>query len=195
MSKNIVVAFGRFNPPTCGHAKVWARIAEIAVEKNADGLLCMSKSNDPKSNPIAFLEKRDIIEQYLQELDIDISVEPDEFANLKTMYQILPAIYKMGYEKLYYVCGSDRFQEFSRIKDYNGKPLKNPDLEYNFKVIEIASAGERIEDPDDIVARASGTKMRAFAALGEFDKFREMTPDFGENEELAYRLFELCQEV
>ena len=72
----------------------------------------------------------------------------------------------MGYDSIIYVAGSDRIEDFTRlINQYNGK-------EYNFNKIDVVSAGER--DPDAEGAEGmSASKMRAAAAAGDFDSFRQ----------------------
>jgi len=69
-----------------------------------------------------------------------------------------------------YVAGDDRIQSFTDlINKYNGS-------EYNFKNIEIVSAGER--DPDAEGAEGmSASKMRAAASSEDFKSFQAGTPD------------------
>ena len=73
------------------------------------------------------------------------------------------------YDKLVMVAGSDRVDEFtSLLNSYNG--IKSKHGFYEFKEIEVKSAGER--DPDaDGASGMSASKMRKAATQGDFKAF------------------------
>ena len=56
-SDTLVVAWGRFNPPTLGHELVINKVASEAKSRNADYTIFPTKSHDPKKNPLSFREK------------------------------------------------------------------------------------------------------------------------------------------
>ena len=72
------------------------------------------------------------------------------------------------------VGGQDRVGEFHKLlHKYNG--VKGPHGSYNFKKIEVHSAGDR--DPDaEGVEGMSASKMREHASKGNFKKFRSGVP-------------------
>ena len=74
------------------------------------------------------------------------------------------------YDKLVMVAGSDRVDEFtSLLNSYNG--IKSKHGFYEFKKIEVFSAGER--DPDaDGASGMSASKMRKAATQGDFKGFQ-----------------------
>jgi hypothetical protein len=74
------------------------------------------------------------------------------------------------YDKLIMVVGSDRVDDFtSLLNSYNG--IKSKHGFYEFKEIEVISAGER--DPDaDIASGMSASKMRKAATQGDFEAFQ-----------------------
>ena len=74
------------------------------------------------------------------------------------------------YDKLVMVAGSDRVDEFtSLLNSYNG--IKSKHGFYEFKEIEVKSAGER--DPDaDGASGMSASKMRKAATQGDFKAFQ-----------------------
>ena len=53
--KEVVVTFGRFNPPTVGHGKLLKKVSDLA--KGADYKIYASQSNDPKKNPLKYEDK------------------------------------------------------------------------------------------------------------------------------------------
>ena len=83
------------------------------------------------------------------------------------------------------VVGSDRVKEFEMLlTKYNGVKARHG--YYNFKNINIVSAGERDPDADD-VSGMSASKMRQYAEDGDFDNFKEGVPSKGKN--LAQKLY------
>ena len=51
-NKPVVFAFGRFNPPTTGHAKLVDVLNRLAKKVGGDAMLFTSHSNDKKKNPL-----------------------------------------------------------------------------------------------------------------------------------------------
>ena len=73
------------------------------------------------------------------------------------------------YDKLVLIVGSDRVDDFtSLLNSYNG--IKSKHGFYEFKEIEVFSAGERDPDADD-VSGMSASKMRKAATKGDFELF------------------------
>ena len=162
-----VMAFGRMNPPTIGHAK----LVDAIKSQGGDPYLFLSQSQKPKTDPLSFEDKL----RYAKFFFPNITIGNPE---VKTIIQALQKIESLGYENLIYVAGSDRVQAFEElINKYNGK-------DYNFKNIQVVSAGER--DPDaDGAEGMSASKMRAAAAAGDLDSFTQGVP----NQEVADEMF------
>ena len=154
-SKTAVLAFGRMNPPTIGHKKLADKVASIP----GDPYIFVSQSQKPKTDPLAFADKLKFAQASFPNVKVGSS-------DVKTIIQALQKIEAMGYDSIVYVAGSDRIQDFTTlINKYNGK-------EYNFKDIQVVSAGER--DPDAEGAEGmSASKMRAAAASDDFDSFKQ----------------------
>ena len=154
-SKTAVLAFGRMNPPTIGHKKLADKVASIP----GDPYIFVTQSQKPKTDPLAFADKLKFAQASFPNVKVGSS-------DVKTIIQALQKIEAMGYDSIVYVAGSDRIQDFTTlINKYNGK-------EYNFKDIQVVSAGER--DPDAEGAEGmSASKMRAAAATGDFDSFQQ----------------------
>ena len=74
------------------------------------------------------------------------------------------------------VVGSDRINEFKKLmSQYNGVEDK-PHGFYNFKNIDIESAGERDPDADDATGM-SASKLRDLAVDSDFETFKTGLPD------------------
>ena len=57
MNKTRVIAYGRMNPPTSGHALVLNKTKEIADKHNADHQVILSRTQDAKKNPLSVEDK------------------------------------------------------------------------------------------------------------------------------------------
>ena len=160
----IYFVFGRFNPPTIGHKKLFDTLKKKAGKSNFR--IYASQSQDPKKNPLSFKDKvkflRKMFPQYARNVMSD--------NNVRTALDIAVKLHDQGYTKITMVAGSDRIKEFdSLLKKYND--VKSRHGYYNFKDgINVISAGER--DPDaEGVTGMSASKVRAAAADGDLDLF------------------------
>ena len=164
-SRPAVFAFGRFNPPTTGHAKLVDMMSRLAKKVQGDALLFSSHSNDKKKNPLSHKVKVNYLRKFFGK---KVKV-PDVTA--RTVFEIANALYSQGYRSIYMVAGSDRIREFDALlKKYNGTKARHGF--YKFDEIQIVSAGERDPDADD-VSGMSASKMRAAAEQGDFDSFKQ----------------------
>ena len=158
-------AFGRFNPPTTGHAKLVDMMSRLAKKVQGDALLFSSHSNDKKKNPLPHKVKVNYLRKFFGK---KVKV-PDVTA--RTVFEIANALYSQGYRSIYMVAGSDRIREFDALlKKYNGTKARHGF--YKFDEIQIVSAGERDPDAED-VSGMSASKMRAAAEQGDFDSFKQ----------------------
>ena len=161
----IVIAWGRFNPPTTGHEVVILRVEKEARARNADYLIYPTKSMDRKKNPLTFKQKVRFMKRMFPKHSKNISTD----ASVNTLIKAAQKSEDQGYSNLVVVVGADRIQEFKNLLDkYNGR-------DYNFDSIDIVSAGERDPDAEDITGM-SASKMRAAAADGDYDSFKNGLP-------------------
>ena len=89
-------------------------------------------------------------------------------------FDVVVDLYDRGYRSIKMVAGSDRIKEFEGLlTKYNG--VKGRHGFYNFKNIQVVSAGER--DPDaEGIAGMSASKMRAMAFDGDEKGFISALP-------------------
>lgn len=159
-----VVAFGRFQPVTSGHEKLLNKIVSVAKKHKGDPMLFMSRSNDKKKNPLTHDQKlsfaRELFPKYKSVIQDD--------AKVTNPFKLLSEL-SGKYDVVYFIAGSDRVPAFkAQFDKYNGK-------DYTFEKIEVVSAGER--DPDaEGAAGMSASKLRAAAADGDFDTFKQGIP-------------------
>ena len=167
--KTAVFSFGRFNPPTTGHAKLVDVLSRIAKKVGGDPILFTSHSNDKKKNPLPHKIKINFLRKFFKK---KVGV-PDIAA--RTVFDICNALQQQGYTNVVMVVGSDRVKEFELlIKKYN--KVKGRHGFYDFKSIEVVSAGNRDASATD-VSGMSASKMRDAAERYAFDEFKQVVPN------------------
>jgi hypothetical protein len=166
--KPVVMAFGRMNPPTIGHEKLVNRVKEIAHDYKAPHHIIISHSVDAKKNPLDIKRKLVHAKRFFPGANIESSSKEQP-----TFLQHAARLHAMGHDHLVMVAGSDRIPEYEKkLQQYNGK---GPGKLYNFKKIEVKSAGHR--DPDAEGAEGmSASKMREHAHSNDFNSFKKGVP-------------------
>jgi hypothetical protein len=162
----ISITFGRFNPPTVGHEKLLAKVAQEAKSSGGEYRIYPSRSQDPKKNPLDPGSKI----KYMRLAYPDHANSIVDSDDMRTIFDVLKALDADGYSDVRIVVGGDRVSEFNSLATkYNG------DL-YTFDQIKVVSAGGR--DPDaEGVEGMSASKMRKAAVEGDFDTFDEGIPE------------------
>ena len=167
-TKEITFVFGRFNPPTVGHEKLF----EVLKKQSRGGAyrIYASKSVDAKKNPLNFKEKIKFLRKMFPKHARNIMADPD----VRNVLDIAVKLYDQGFTGISMVAGSDRIREFDiLLNKYNGKKAKHGF--YQFEGIKVLSAGDR--DPDaEGVSGMSASKMRLIAADGDLQRFVKSIP-------------------
>jgi hypothetical protein len=166
--KHAVMAFGRMNPPTTGHAKLVDKVKEVSKKVGGSHHVVVSHSTGDSKNPLTPAQKLKHAKRFFP--NTNITVSDKEHPNFLTQ---AAKLHKQGVSHLHMVAGSDRIPEYKRVlKKYNGT---HPDALFNFKKITIHSAGER--DPDaEGTEGMSASKMRAHASSNNFKEFKKGVP-------------------
>ena len=165
VNKSFAFTFGRFNPPTIGHEKLIRTVAS----QGSDYKIFISRSQDAVKNPLSPSDKLKWMTKIFKNYASHILVMPTNM-----VLELATKIYSMGYKSITMVVGSDRVGEFKSIlTKYNDE--KNRHGYYNFKNINIVSAGER--DPDEEgVTGMSASKLRDYARRGDLKNFKRGIP-------------------
>ena len=171
----VTLGFGRFNPPTAGHAKLLDTIADTADGEQY--YVYPSHSQDAKKNPLDSQTKVEFMKQLFPDHANNIVFD----ASIKTILDALKQADVEGFASVNIVVGADRQKEFETLANkYNGQL-------YNFDEINVISAGER--DPDaEGVEGMSASKLRKLAIDGDAEGFAAGLPP-GTKPKLAQQLF------
>jgi len=192
--QNVVVALGRFSPPTRGHYKMINAMKAFIRERTDLKLeaipvvvvIAGSKSDDDKQrNPLSGEERKSFMESSGQTNGVKFLIAPNAFA-------ALAEVRKAGFEPLAIAAGSDRrpgylkmldeyFTEDGQPTQKGGKAIKHyavdgldrdPDAEagsddaYFQKVIDMINDGDAVDD--DMI---SGSLARFAAKNNETKAF------------------------
>jgi hypothetical protein len=161
-----VLGWGRMNPITSGHEILVNKVKAVARQNKATPIIYISHSQDAKKNPLSYNDK--------------VMLAKKAFGNIiqksdsKTIIQIMAEL-ENRFDKVILVAGDDRVPEFDKLLNkYNG-------TSYNFKEIEVVSAGKRADpDSDDAkdmsAANMSASVMRKLASQGDLEAFRKGLP-------------------
>jgi len=158
----VVFAFGRFNPPTSGHAALVDQVRSLAKEYGAKHEIAMSHSQDPEKNPLSVDEKMGFAKKMFPGTNFAAADEkaPD-------FLRYAARLYEKGHRRLIMVAGSDRAPEYKRLLDkYNGE---GPGKLFNFKDIRVES-GER-------KAGLSASDQRKAVSANDFKAFSKGVPE------------------
>jgi predicted kinase len=163
--KGVVFTFGRFNPPTTGHAKLVDKLKK-ETSGGYQPMLFSSHSNDKKKNPLDHKLKVRYLKKFFGKIVADVQA--------RTVFEIANELHRQNFKRVKMVVGSDRIKEFEMLlKKYNGVKARHG--YYKFDDIQIVSAGERDPDADDL-SGMSASKLRALAEVGDFKAFAQGVP-------------------
>ncbi len=150
--KEIVMIFGRMNPPSIGHDTLIKFAKSFAKDKGCKLNVFLSKKQDNKNNPLSFEFKLNFLQEIYPEIDFVIH------DSLYSPFHVIELLLEKGYDKIHFVVGSDRFSEFQE----NTK-------KYYHDNINIINSGERVKG-------ISSTVLRNYAINGDLYLFYANLP-------------------
>lgn len=160
--KTAVFCFGRMNPPTLGHR----RLFDTMNQQDGDLKIFLSKSHNQKEDPLSYHQKIYFINRLFPEYSNYIV----EDTNIKTVLHAASYLYDKDYRNVTFVAGSDRIDAFQKLLfQYNGVVGKAHGY-YDFSTLNIVSSGNR-EDNSDEISGISATNARNAARIGDFESF------------------------
>ena len=147
----VTIVFGRFNPPTSGHEKLFETLKKVS--KGGMYRIYASKSEDSKKNPLPFRDKVKFLRKMFPKHARNIMADTDT----RTVIDVARKLYDQGFTKMTLVAGSDRVKEFEiLLNKYNGVEARHGFYQFEGK-IKVISAGER--DPDQEGASGASAGM------------------------------------
>jgi len=158
--KTLVFTFGRFQPPTRGHAVLFQTLLDVAQKERGDAVLFLSSKQDRKENPLTYEEKRDLVEQAFPRLTIG----PKE---VKTPILAFAWALEQGYTRALCYVGGARDEDFRRMIDrWQANTPNSEQIAIDLRGIPRTGA----MDPKAV----SGTTARRYAQEGNFEEFQRI---------------------
>ena len=166
--KTVFFTFGRMNPPTIGHEMLLNKLAKAAGRNPYK--VYLSKSNDPKKNPLSYNDKikfaRKMFPKHARQIIKDNKIN--------NIMDIATKLYNEGYVNLVMAVDGPRSRQFDvLLNKYNGQKARHGF--YNFKTIKFINVGERDASSEGIDG-VSATKQRNAAKDNDFVKFSQGLP-------------------
>jgi hypothetical protein len=173
--KTIVVAFGRFQPPTSGHQLLVDKVVQTAKQMGADHAMFSSRTNDPKKNPLTPKQKFKYLKKFFPKANFQ------DIEKIRTPVDMLYWLAEKGYSHIVMVGGQDRKGEYEAFKNFMKPTQKEP---LKIKSLSVVSAGDR--DPDAVgVQGMSASKLRAAVAAGDMKGFKSGMPSTANSADVA----------
>jgi hypothetical protein len=177
--KKIVFTFGRYNPPTIGHAELINYTVRLAQKLGAEHRIYTSQSQDPSKNPLSARQKL----SFLRQIFPGVNFVND--ASAKSAFIICKQLADAGYDDVTFVVGDDRVAEFKTALSKYVKPKTakdfNPKIHYPFKKFQVVSSGSRKRG-------VSGTDLRNYIRKGDFASFARVSA--ARDKSLAKKIFD-----
>ena len=165
---------------TRGHEENFNYIKSLADIHNCDHLIIVSHKTNSSKNPLKPKVKLNYLKQIFPNLNFVLASR-----KRPTLYQFLEEISKLKYETVFIASGSDRVEDFKKIRQYNGRL-------FHFKNMLPVSTGNRgLVGAHNTI---SGTKQRQRVVLNDFIGFIRGCPSCM-SIELMEKLFKELRKV
>jgi hypothetical protein len=162
-AKDVVIAFGNFNPPGLNHEKLIEKTAEIAAGRTYR--IYSSASEDTKRNPLNLTEKVKFMRKMFPRHARSIMADD----GCKNALQVCSKLYEQGFNRVTLVVSEDRAAELrAMLAAYNGKKQVEGGF-YNFKEGVNIVVGIK-NDPD------ASALLRESAATNDLELFSKNLP-------------------
>ena len=161
---NIIVSYGRMNPPTIGHMQLLNHCKELKLQYRS--LICdvyLSNSHDNKKNPLTPEEKVRLINMLCpKSITNEVNITYD--SGIRNIFDVMIK-YSNPNANIIVVCGYDRLNEYqTKLTMYNGK-------DYHYKSIQCVAYNSRVIVDNKQV---SGTRLRTAIINDDYSLFERL---------------------
>ena len=117
-NKEVHFVFGRFNPPTIGHKKLFDHLKKVS--RGGAYRIYASRTVDNKNNPLLFKDKIKFLRKMFPKHARNVMSDKD----VRSVFDIVVKLYDQGFHKVTMVVGSDRVKELEKPKHDILAPLE-----------------------------------------------------------------------
>lgn len=174
--KEVVFAFGRFNPPTSAHEALLEKVADLA-KGGRTYRIYSSKVEDPKNNPLPLTEKVKFMRKMYPRHARSIVSDTD----ITSPLQVCTKLYEQGFRKVTLVVTESSAAEFKALLNGNNGHEGSHGFYFFKEGVSVVSSG--LKDPDSTVLTES--KVHAAISANDLELFTKSLPaGFAEAREL-----------
>lgn len=166
----VSVAFGKFNPPTKGHQKLFKALEQASSGGNF--YIFPSRTQDNKRNPLDPELKIEYMKEMFPEY-VERIIDDDSF---KTIFDVLTFLNQEGYTSVNIIAGAERVAEIDSLT------TKANGQQYQYQSINVVSAGPKDAESESSIARDA-------AASGDTETFVKVMPS-GVDQKILQQLFD-----
>ena len=105
--REVFFTFGRMNPPTIGHGKVFDELAKKSGKN--DYKVFLSQVSNPKKDPLSYSDKVKHVRKMFPKHGRSVIINK----GVRTAFDAIVELYDQGYRKVNMVVGSDRVRAVS----------------------------------------------------------------------------------
>lgn len=160
MASTVILMFGRFQPPTKGHERLFLSALDMGQRERADVVVFLSNTQDTSGNPLSHAEKAQLLRIGIPGLQVG----PPEII---TPYRALFWAREQGYDRVILLVGGERGADFERMRD-RWKALEDPNDTLTVDVKNLPRTGTMSAE------KVSGTVMRRLAQQNKYDEFKQL---------------------
>lgn len=179
MKSSVFLIFGRFQPPTIGHERLFTTAKEMARREQADVAVFVSHTQD-KKNPLSYKDKVAAIRNSVRGLIIG----PDD---VRTPPQALTWAFDKGYRTITMLVGDDREEGFEKLAG-SWQKHEDPKQTATVKVASLPRTGSMD------ASKVSGTVARRYAQQGDLDNFKKILISGAQSNAIAKRFMQTIQQ-
>lgn len=171
-SRPVVIVFGKFNPPTVGHAQTIQYAQSLARRNGADVRIYPTHEQDPHKNPLPFRNKVYFLQKFFPTTPVN------QNAAVRTPHEAITDVVSLGYTDILVLVNQNEMEGYRKIAPYL-LPRNSPkyNKKYYLPICQYQVIGIPTRyDPDAENLPLSSANMREYAILNDFEAFAHAVP-------------------
>lgn len=179
MATNVFLIFGRFNPPTIGHERLFNTALTRARRERADVAVFVSHTQD-KKNPLSYEDKVSVIRRSVPGLIVGPPT-------VRTPAEALTWALDRGYRNITLLVGEDRQAGFEKMAG-SWQKVEDPKQHAVVRVEALPREGAMS------ASKVSGTVARQYAQKGQLANLKKILISGAQQDAIAKRFMKIIQD-
>lgn len=179
MAKSVFLIFGRFQPPTIGHERLFTNAVARARREQADTAVFVSHTQDRK-NPLSYDDKVSVIRRSVPGLIVGPT-------SVRTPAEALTWALDHGYRRITMLVGDDREAGFEKMAG-SWQRTEDPKQRAVVRVEALPRTGAMD------ASKVSGTVARQYAQKGDLANFKKILISGAQSDRIAKQFMKSIQD-